>query len=221
MRLRWFAMSVLTDSALRWSATMIFGISMAADIVAISDPVLDARGFRWTWAIDHLLHLSMSAAMIAMAWRVGPVSHSPGPVVFFLLAAGWFVLMAGRHCAAGDRIANCYNATMMVAMAWMYTLMNGAGHPPDHAMAGPATTHLAGSSMPAHQMPQARPESWVTTANWIVAVAFAVAAVHWFWRYLAARRADRCAGTGPLTGLGLLSQALAAAGTALMFGAMR
>ncbi|UGT90451.1 hypothetical protein LTS72_19320 [Mycobacterium ostraviense] len=49
---------------------------------------------------------------------------------------------------------------------------------------------------------------------------FAVAAMLWLWRYVGAWRAGRSAAAGPLTELGLLSQAFAAAGTALMFAVM-
>ncbi|KZS52887.1 hypothetical protein A4G26_19380 [Mycobacterium kansasii] len=212
--------AVLNDSALRWAVAMIFGVSIAADVY-----LFGTRDLRWTRAIDQLLHLSMSAAMIAMAWRIRPASHSLVPIVFFLLAAGWFVLVAGgRRCTLGDRIANCYNATMMIAMAWMYTLMNGgpaghSDHSPDRMLAGSAPTPIAGGSMPAAQMPQAG--AWIATGNWIVTLGFAVAAMLWLWRYVGARRAGRSAGAGPLTELGLLSQAFAAAGTALMFGVMR
>ncbi|EUA04765.1 DUF5134 domain-containing protein [Mycobacterium kansasii] len=212
--------AVLNDSALRWAVATIFGLSIAGDLY-----LFGTRDLRWTRAVDHLLHLSMSAAMIAMAWRIGPASHGLMPIVFFLLAAGWFVLVAGgRRCTLGDRIANCYNATMMIAMAWMYTLMNGSlaghsDHSPDHMMAGSAPTHIAGGSMPAAQTPQTG--AWIATANWIVTLGFAIAAMLWLWRYAGARRAGRSAGAGPLTELGLLSQAFAAAGTALMFGVMR
>ncbi|MGV7255036.1 hypothetical protein LAUMK4_00998 [Mycobacterium persicum] len=211
--------AVLNDAALRWAVAMIFGVSIAADAY-----VFGARDLRSTVAVDHLLHLSMSAAMIAMAWRIGPASHGLVPIVFFLLAAGWFVLVAGRRrCTLGDRMANCYNATMMIAMAWMYMLMNGGpaahgDHSPDPMLAGSAPTHIAGGSMPAAQMPQTG--SWIATANWIVTLGFAVAAMLWLWRYVGARRAGRSAGAGRLAELGLLSQAFAAVGTALMFGVM-
>lgn len=214
---------MLNESALRWAAATIFGVSIAADVY-----VFATRGPRWTRAFDHLLHLSMAAAMIAMAWRIRPASHSLVPIVFFLLAAGWFVLVAGgRRCTLGDRITNCYNATMMIAMAWMYTLMNGSlagytDHSPDHVLAGSAPTHIAGAPMPAAQMPQTTSGAgaWIAAANWIVTLGFAVAAMLWLWRYVGAWRAGRSAAAGPLTELGLLSQAFAAAGTALMFGVM-
>ncbi|MGV7252050.1 DUF5134 domain-containing protein [Mycobacterium kansasii] len=62
--------------------------------------------------------------------------------------------------------------------------------------------------------------AWIAAANWIVTLGFAVAAMLWLWRYVGAWRAGRSAAAGPLTELGLLSQAFAAAGTALMFAVM-
>ncbi|WP_183155246.1 DUF5134 domain-containing protein [Mycobacterium persicum] len=199
---------VLNDSALRWTVTMLFGVSIVADLY-----VVVIRERRWARPVDHLLHLSMSAAMIAMAWRIGPASHGPGPIVFFLLAAVWFlVAAAGRTCAIRDRMAHCYNATMMTAMAWMYLVMILAGHTggsPDTTSAHPAAMHAAAAAMPAHQM-SSGPETWIVTANWLLTVGFVIAAMYWLWRYFGGRRAQ----------LGLLSHASVAAGTALMFTAL-
>jgi Domain of unknown function (DUF5134) len=48
--------------------------------------ILVAQHDRQTSTVNHLLHLTMSVAMILMAWRVGMNLPTVGPMIFFLLA---------------------------------------------------------------------------------------------------------------------------------------
>jgi hypothetical protein len=78
--------SMIADLTLRWVVTVLFGLSFAECAYAL------AAGHRkWTGAVGHVLHLVMSVAMIVMAWPVGLAVPNRPSLVFFLLAAVWFV----------------------------------------------------------------------------------------------------------------------------------
>lgn len=176
---------------LRWSVTILFGISIAGYAYI----VLAGRE-RWIGTVNHLLHQVMSIAMIAMVWPVGMHLPTVGPMIFFLLASAWFVVVAARgSCGVADRVTNGYYALMMAAMGWMYAVMNG---------------NLPG------QAGQAPGPGWITTVNGFAAVGFAVAAVCWLYRYVTGRRRTPPP-TARLAQLGVLCQMVMAAGIAVMF----
>lgn len=212
---------VLSGPTLRWAVTMLFGVSIAADVYVFGE-----QRPRWIRALDHLLHVTMSAAMIAMAWHIGANLPGYAPIVFFLLGGAWFVVVAVRRCGAlRDRIVSCYNAAMMIAMAWMYAVMSGglsgrADPSAGRMQSGADAAPMAGMAM---QQSAPGPDTWITTVDWIVTAGFALAAMHWFWlclyRPVAGSGTDQSPSTVRLTRLRLLSQALAAAGTAVMFSA--
>lgn len=198
---------MIGDLTLRWIVTALFGISIATYVY-----LLVAQRDRATSTIDHLLHLTMAAAMVLMAWHVGMDLSTSGPMVFFGLAGAWYVRAAGRASSAiGQRLTNCYYAVMTAAMVWMYAVMSGnlpgqASHPTSLAMTMP------GMEMPGHQMSRAPTgPGWITTVNWIAALGFAVVALYWSCRYAARRQSTR---------LEPLYQACTAAGTAAMFFAL-
>jgi hypothetical protein len=214
--------TVLSDSALRWTVTTLFGISIAAYAY-----ILCVQHRRWTNAFSHLLHVTMCAAMILMAWRVGLHLPAIGPIVFFLIAVIWFVHAAGRGSSATrDRWTNCYHAVMMAAMAWMYALMDGvlpgnAGHSPHHAQSG-SLIDLSAAHMPVPgHSGTISGSSWISMVNFFAILGFTIVAVYWPCRYLfVERRANPASHALQLTHLEQLSHAFVAAGTALMFGMM-
>jgi hypothetical protein len=213
---------LIGDLALRWIVTMLFGVSIATYLYT-----LVAQRGRWTSTVNHLLHLTMSAAVILMAGRIGLNLPTVGPMVFFLLAGVWFVRVAGRVSAAtGDRLANCYYAVMVAAMAWMYALMNGSlpgqtGHLPAHAQSGSLVMGMSGMEMSAQEMSRTvLGPGWITTVNWIATLGFAAVALSWPCHYFAKRRTNPVQHAAQLAHLELLYQAFTAAGTALMFGVM-
>ena len=212
----------MSDVALRWIITILFGASIATYVY-----ILIAQRRRWTSTVNHLLHLAMSAAMILMAWGVGMKLPPLGPILFFLLAGVWFACAAGRTSTApGDRLTNGYYAVMMAAMAWMFTAMNGGltsqtGHSSDHAQSATLAIDMPGMEMPAHQMSPTEPaDQWIAAVNWIATLGFAVVALYWACRYLAARRTNPVPHTPKLAHLEPLYQVCTAAGTALMFGTL-
>jgi DNA-binding FrmR family transcriptional regulator len=73
------------------SSALRFGVSIATYVY-----ILVAQHDRQTSTVNHLLHLTMSAAMILMGWRVEMNLPTVGPMIFFLLAGVWFVCVAGR-----------------------------------------------------------------------------------------------------------------------------
>jgi Domain of unknown function (DUF5134) len=217
---------MIADLTLRWVVTVLFGLSFAECMYAF------AAGHRkWTGVVGHALHLAMSVAMIVMAWPAGLAVPNRPPLVFFLLAALWFVGMA--VAASPDpiqRLANEYHAVMMAAMAWMYAVMDGAllpgntGGPHDQdAPSGsmPGMPGMPGMEMPSSDMSTQMAEpQWITTVNWIVTIGFGLAAVYWLYRYVAQRREDSAQRIPLLAHAGSLCQSFMAAGMAIMFGVM-
>lgn len=221
---------MIQDLSLRWVVTLLFVLSAVECVFAI------ATGHRrWPSVVSYSLHAIMAVAMALMAWPRGAGLPTVGPMVFFLLATAWFAGFAGSGAAAGHRIVTGYHALMMLAMAWMYAVMNGrllpgqssgsaeptsSGHHAGHTdmpgmpgmdMSGMGTTHAAGSSGGGYP-------AWIAVLNWVCTVGFAIAAVFWLYRYLAARLSRSSGDT--VHHLGLLSQAMMAAGMAIMFGVM-
>lgn len=211
----------MTDgSSLRWVVTGLFGLS-----VAMYAYLAVAQRVRWTSRVTHLLHLTMSVAMVLMVWRVGLDLPAIGPTLFFLLAGVWFAGLAIRaSSASGQRLKTCYYAAMMAAMAWMYALMSGAVPglaPRPHAQPASSVMDMPGMELPSHEMaPAAARSSWVTAANWIGVVAFAAVAFYWSCRFVGGRRMNRGPTTARLVWWEPLYQASTAVGTALMFEAL-
>jgi len=213
---------VIGDLTLRWIVSTLLGASIATYVY-----ILVVQHDRRTSTVNHLLHLTMLAAMILMAWRIGMEIPTFGPIIFFLLAGIWFLRVAGRvSSATRDRVTNYYYALMMAAMAWMYAVMNGSlpgqtSHTPDDALQASLTMNMSGMDMPAHEMSRTLPApGWITSVNWMVTLGFAVVAFYWPARYFAARRMNPRPHASALAGLEPLSQAFTAAGTALMLGAL-
>lgn len=212
---------MIDDHALRWMVTVLF----AASIVVYVYVVVAQHG-RWTCTANHLLHLVMAIAMIVMAWPVGTGLPTVGPMIFFLLAAVWFVLVAARASSCiSDRLTSGYNATMMMTMVWMYAVMNGSlpsrtGHSSEHALSGLPGAEMAAMDMSEPQMSwtAAGPPGWISIVNWLATVGFAVAALYWLYRYFAERRTTPTPCTAPLSSMGLLGQGFMAVGVAVMFG---
>lgn len=209
---------MIDDLALRWIVTVLFAASIAGYVY-----ILAAQHGRWTCTVNHLLHLAMSVAMLVMAWPAGMGLSPVGPMVFFLLAAIWFVLGSSRVSSGlPDHLITSYHAAKMTAMAWMYAVMSGilpgqSCHLSDHAMSHSPEMHIAGTDMSGPEIcwPACEP-GWVTGVNAIAIVGFAAAALYWLYRYFAERRTQAVY----LADLGSLCQAFMAAGAAIMFGVM-
>ena len=108
------------DLTLRWVVTVLFGLSAAECAFAI------ATGHRtWTLTVGRLLHVVMAVSMGVMAWPKGAELPTTEPMIFFLLATAWFAVIALTPPGAGHRLVNGYHALMMLAMSWMYAVMNG------------------------------------------------------------------------------------------------
>nr|WP_221218501.1 MULTISPECIES: DUF5134 domain-containing protein [unclassified Mycolicibacterium] len=220
---------VIADLALRWFVTILFVLAAVECLYA-----LVAGNRRPAAIVGQLLHIVMAVAMAVMAWPWGAALPTVAPMVFFLLATGWFVGVTASPLGAGHRIAGSYHALMMLAMAWMYAVMNGRLLPGQTSYAGdavatPATGHggHAGMNMPGMDM--SGPDATVTdhgggypayidTVNWVCTVGFAVATAYWLYRYLAVRMSGAPADAGQP--LGILCQSMMAAGMAIMFGVM-
>lgn len=212
--------AMIGEPALRWAVTVLFGVS-----VAMYAYLAVAQHDRWTSRFTHLLHLTMSVAMVLMVWRVGLDLPAIGPTLFFLLAGVWFVGVAvWASSASRERLNTCYYAAMMAAMAWMYALMSGAvsgvsTHP--HAQSDSAAMDMPGMKLTSHDVsPATVGFSWVAAANWIGVAGFAAVAVYWACRFVGERRMNQVPTTARALWWEPLYQASTAAGTALMFDAL-
>lgn len=211
--------AMIGEPALRWAVTILFGVS-----VAMYAYLAVAQHDRWTCRLTHVLHLTMSVAMVLMVWRVGLDLPALGLTLFFLLAGGWFVGVAvWASSTSRQRLKTCYYAAMMAAMAWMYALMSGAvpgvsTHP--HSQPDSPAMDMPGMTPPSHDMLSAPTAgfSWITAANWIGVAGFAAVALYWSYRFVGERRMNRAAAR--LVWWEPLYQASTAAGTALMFDAL-
>ncbi|AQT80747.1 DUF5134 domain-containing protein [Mycolicibacterium litorale] len=225
---------MIQDVTLRWVVTLLFVLSAAECVYSLA-----VSHRRWPSAVGQVLHAVMAVAMAVMAWPRGAELPTVAPMVFFLLATAWFIGVTVTPQAAGHRIAGTYHALMMLAMAWMYAVMNGRLLPgqssgsdsgADAAPVPAASGHTghAGMNMPGMDMPgmdmgtasavgTGGPPAYITTLNWVCTIGFAVAAVFWLYRYLSVR-ITRVPDTGHP--LGILCQAMMAAGMAIMFGVM-
>lgn len=218
---------MIGDIALRWFVTILFVLGAAECLFSLA---VGSR--RWTNVISQLLHAAMAVAMAVMAWPWGAALPTIAPMVFFLLATAWFIGATASPVCAGHRIAGTYHALMMLAMAWMYAVMNGhllpgqASYVADGTPAPAGHAGHAGMNMPGMDM--SGPDTmvmdhgsgyppYIDALNWVCTIGFAVATVYWLGRYLSLRinrsaRADQS--------LGALCQSMMAAGMAIMFGVM-
>ncbi len=228
---------MIADPTLRWVVTLLFVLGAAECLYAL---VVGVR--RPVTVTSQLLHIVMAGAMAVMAWPWGAALPTVAPMVFFLAATVWFVAVTAGPAGAGHRVAGSYHALMMLAMAWMYAVMNGrllpgqSTHAPGVATGGPAAgsaghaghaTGIAKLDMPGMEMPgvDTSPGAtvvtepvYITILNWVCTVGFAFAAVYWLVRYLALRMDAEPADAGqPLWSL---CQSMMAAGMAIMFGVM-
>jgi uncharacterized protein DUF5134 len=205
---------MIADVVLRWIVTVLFALSAAECVFTIAT---NRRG--WIHVVGVLLQFVMSIAMAVMAWPWGAALPTIGPLVFFLFAAVWFVVVG---IADDDhRVVNCYHALKMATMSWMYAQMNGDLLDGQRGAGHDAHANMPAMDMPDMDMPGMQGSSsgdhpmWIEAINWFCVIGFAVAAVWWLYRYYALRKA---APTQPWHRfLGAVRQATMAAGMAIMF----
>ncbi len=205
---------MIADLALRWVVTILFGLCAVECLLA-----LGAGSHSPLARVNHSVHLVMAVAMGAMAWPRGADIPTTGPMVFFLIASAWFaVVTVSVPGQPGARAANGYHSLMMMAMAWMYAVMNG-GLLPGQAAGDPAHAHTHQGMHHAPDIASGHGEPlWISAINWAWTLWLTSAAVVWLYRYFAIRRTD--GGPITLTHLGILRQTMMAAGMAIMFAVM-
>lgn len=136
--------------------------------------------------VGDLLHLLMSAAMLAMPWPWGmQVAPPMVQMLVFGLGAVFFsiLLVAGKRVAGhgheGGRVVLGYHVVMMAAMVVMALLMQGGG---SGAMASMPGMDM-GSSIGGLTMSPA-----LTAVSWLLVAVFVAAAVWMFVRLVSAGR---------------------------------
>ncbi|MUL65347.1 hypothetical protein BOO86_12790 [Mycobacterium sp. CBMA 234] len=217
---------MIADIWLRLAVTGLFLLSAVQCIYAL---VVERDERSWADQTSRFLHLLMAVAMLVMAWPAGMSVPNRPPMVFFLMAALWFAALLLLR--AGHRIADGYHAVMMLAMAWMYAVMDGqllpgqcAGETPAASHAPPVMPSMPGmdmSGVSGHSGPMGgcgHPSTWVSAVNWSLTVGFGVAALWWAIRYFAVRQ--QRPEVPARAWFAVACQSMAAAGMAIMFGVM-
>ncbi|GEE00610.1 hypothetical protein nbrc107696_10560 [Gordonia spumicola] len=229
---------------LRWVVTILFALAAAQCLYSLLQ-----FSMPWKSRVGHVLHLVMSVGMLVMAWPFSMDWSTTPPMVFFGLAAVWFVssiILPDAESAATDcgcvpptdgatgRGVAAYHAVMMGAMAWMYAVMNGTILPSfdgdgggDHGMAlampsdgGLVIAHEHGGSDGVSGMHMhAGQPGYVAPVNWMLGVGFVVAAFAWLYVYFKNRRVPS-ASSDVLAFSSDLCQVFMAAGMGIMFLAM-
>lgn len=209
--------TMIEDLLLRCVVTALFVVTAALFGVASA-----ANRGAVTYVVSGALHIIMAVAMVAMAWPQGAAIPTTPPMLFFLLAAVWYVVVT--FAQPGHRLTNAYHAAMMLAMAWMYAVMSGQLVPASadgSSGGGHGGHHHGGHVMPGGDMAAAPSDTtppFVTGLNWVCTVGFAIAAAVWLYVYFVRRRAEPEA---PATQFfGITGQVLMATGMAIMFGVM-
>ena len=121
------------DPVTQWCFTVVFLVLGLDSTIRM---VIDRR--RPLQSVGHGLHLAMSVVMMAMAWPWWSGLPSAPQVVFFTVAAGWFVLMLLAQEAAPDASlvrawaqslapGSNLHVVMMLTMVWMVVSMAGMG----------------------------------------------------------------------------------------------
>jgi len=197
---------MIDNPLLRWVVTALFVASAAEWAFAIA-----TQRRVWTAIVRYGLHFAMSVAMAMMAWPWGPQLPTKESAVFFLAAAAWFVVgtafLSERTLA--KRAEYGYHALMMLAMAWMFAVMDG------HLLRGQQAHHA--EMMPGMEMPASHgPPAWITAVNWFWFLGLVVATVFWGYRFFA----ERSHGATRRWWLDSAGQAMMAAGMAIAFGGM-
>ncbi len=199
---------MIHDLWLRWVVT---GLSVLT--AAEWTNVIVTRRRSWIVVVSYALHFVMAISMAVMVWPWGAQLPTTGPAIFFLLASVWFVTVAIIWARTTPQWAlRLYHALMMLAMAWMYAVMNGHQH-----------TEAPSTSMPGMDMgptdmnmtDSGGSPGWVIAGNWFWFVMFAAAAV--VWAYIAVAKRHKAA---KIRWPGLLyraSQAAMAAAMAITF----
>lgn len=211
---------MIADLALRWVVTGLFALSAFECTYALAG----SRG-RPSAAVSQLLHLAMAIAMVVMAWPRGAELPTQGPMFFFVAAAVWFVAGLVRSGTKHDHLVDGYHAAMMLAMAWMYAVMDGnvigrytetvAEGSHDMPAMHPAGHH-GGTAMAVEHV-SVQPPLWIPAINWLLTIGFVIATAVWLYRYFAGRQRSE---TPASSHFGTLCRAMMAAGMAIMFGVM-
>lgn len=147
-------------------------------------------------------------------------------MVFFLLAAIWFVALAVAGASGvGERLTNGYHTVMMTAMVWMFAVIHsgpsaGSDHPHHHDVHASGMHTSSGIDASSMELsPNPNEPAWIAAINWIATLGFAIAAVYWRYRVFVERRTSPVSHDALLARTGPLGQACMAAGMAIMFGA--
>ena len=122
---------MFTDPVVQWTFTILFSLLTAYSVLRV---FLDWS--RPLQAIGHVLHAVMAAIWQGWHGRGGRRFPVPPQLVFFVIAAIWYVIMLALQASrrVSRRLLGGHSAwhqavhvVMMLAMVWMVAVMVDAG----------------------------------------------------------------------------------------------
>lgn len=199
---------MITELGLRWIVTAVFVVIGGFCVYRC------VRHGPAAHRVADVLHVLMSAGMVAMAWPAGMTFARVPQLLLFTAAAAWFVgmLVLGRADRGEHRTHSRgslgHHALMMAGMAWMVLAMPSTMP----GMTMPATGEHAGHTGGATTMAGNSPPHVVFIAV-VLAVVFLGAGIAWLARAIDAGRGE---GTLRLRTVGLAVDGVMSLGMALM-----
>jgi Domain of unknown function (DUF5134) len=158
---------VLLPPAVSWILTVTLAVAGGCFGYQCVRPVPGVAG-----RVSPVLHVTMCAAMVAMAWPWGTRVPQRPQAALFAAGALWFLVSAARARRMSRAVAHAHHTLMALVMVWMV-----AAPPAAHARAGHAG-HAAMTGM-----------TGPPPASVMFAAYFALAALVWL--------ADAATATGP------------------------
>jgi hypothetical protein len=199
---------MITETGLRWIVTLAFVATGAFCLYRL------VRHGSAVHRVCDVLHVLMSAGMVAMAWP-GAMNFARVPqVLLFAAAAAWFVgmlVLGGEGHATHRRLSLGHYALMMGGMAWMVLVMPLAMT--GMVMSAPASGEHAGMSMGGGLMMGGNAPLHVVIVAVVLAAVLLVAGIGWLAQAIDTGRAD---GTLRLRTAGLAVDGVMSLGMALM-----
>lgn len=208
------------DPVMSWTLTVVFALTAAYCVLRV------IAGRSWIDRIHNGAHAAMSVVMLAMPWEWYTGIPTALQIVFFAVAASWYICLAlfrTRARMADDtghhqhRWFLWYHAAMMAAMVWMAVAMMPM--PPSHQrVAEMSSTKMPSGDDSGMQMMTGM-QPWGLAVSWGAGIFFAISGTGLLiWFVAQARRMMTGRGSVPSIGLAdTASYVVMAAGMALAF----
>ena len=188
---------MIASTGTRWVLTVLFVALAGYGLWRAARPHDPTRsGIGSPSRAVHFVHAVMAAVMAAMGWAWGARLPAWPQIVFFGVAALWFLvgmLRPGTARSVGDRLSDFPHTVMAGTMAWMPAVMKGPMSTTAHGTAGAGMADMPGMSTAgsASGMPSMALSGGLRLAAGLLAGYFLLLAVWWLVRVLPPVRVDR------------------------------